>query len=80
MILPPLRERRCEIPLLARELLAQACGRASRPPLEISLSAMQALLTHDWPGNARELRNVMDYLAAVVDAHEITVSFVRSPI
>ena len=64
VILPPLRERRCEIPMLARELLAQALTRAGKPPKRITPAAMQLLLTYDWPGNARELRNAMEYVAA----------------
>jgi DNA-binding NtrC family response regulator len=64
VILPPLRDRRGELPLLAREFLRQASARANRPPMELTPAAMQALLAHDWPGNVRELRNVIDYVAA----------------
>ena len=70
VILPPLRDRPGEIPLLARELLAQACARAGRPAMEITPAAMRVLLTHTWPGNVRELRNTMEYVAAAApDAH-----------
>jgi DNA-binding NtrC family response regulator len=64
VILPPLRDRRCEIPMLAREFLAQACDRAGRSPMQITPAAMQVLLVHDWPGNVRELRNAIGYVAA----------------
>jgi DNA-binding NtrC family response regulator len=64
VIVPPLRDRRCEIPMLAREFLAQACERAGRAPMRITPAAMQVLLTHDWPGNVRELRNAIAYVAA----------------
>src|SRR5262249_35479111 len=63
-VLPPLRARRCEIPLLARTLLAAACQQAGRATKTITPAAMQVLLTHDWPGNVRELKNVMDYVCA----------------
>ncbi len=63
VILPPLRDRQCEIPILARELLAQACARDDRAPLEITPAAMQVLLTHEWTGNVRELRQAMDFAA-----------------
>jgi DNA-binding NtrC family response regulator len=63
VILPPLRDRKCEIPILAHELLAQACTRDGRPPIEITPAAMQVLLTHDWTGNVRELRQAMDFAA-----------------
>jgi DNA-binding NtrC family response regulator len=60
--LPPLRERRSDIPDLARHLLA----RAARRPLEqvnelLTPEAIDALLEHDWPGNVRELANVMEH-------------------
>ncbi|HEX5271738.1 MAG TPA: sigma-54 dependent transcriptional regulator [Gemmataceae bacterium] len=60
--LPPLRERRPDIPDLARHLLA----RAARRPIEqvadlLTPEAIDALLEHDWPGNVRELANVMEH-------------------
>jgi two-component system response regulator AtoC len=62
VILPPLRDRRCEIPILARELLALACAKAGRGAMTLTAPAMQVLLTHAWPGNVRELRQAMDYV------------------
>ena len=67
--LPPLRDRRCEIPLLARAFLGLACERSGRPAMTISPATMQLLLAHGWPGNVRELRNTMEYvMAAAPDA------------
>jgi DNA-binding NtrC family response regulator len=62
--IPPLRDRRQDIPVLARAFVAEACQRAGRPPMIISDDAMRLLSTHDWPGNVRELRNVLDYAVA----------------
>jgi two-component system nitrogen regulation response regulator NtrX len=59
---PPLRERREDIPLLARHFMARAAGAARLPPREVGEDAMAALQTYDWPGNARQLRNVVDWL------------------
>jgi DNA-binding NtrC family response regulator len=64
VFLPPLRDRQCEIPLLARAFLAEACTRAGREPMTITAPAMQVLLTYAWPGNVRELRNTMEYVVA----------------
>jgi DNA-binding NtrC family response regulator len=64
VILPPLRDRKTEIPVLAREFIAQACARAGRAAMTISPATMQVLLTHPWPGNVRELRNTMEYIVA----------------
>ena len=66
VVLPPLRDRRREIPLLARSFLADACKRLEREPMEITAEAMPVLLDYRWPGNVRELRNVMEYVAATV--------------
>ena len=60
--LPPLRDRREDIPQLARyfmERSARNAGLASRPLGEDAIAALQA---YDWPGNVRQLRNVMDWL------------------
>jgi DNA-binding NtrC family response regulator len=64
VILPPLRDRRCEIPILARQFLADACERDRRPAKTITPEAMQILLTYGWPGNVRELRDAMRFAAA----------------
>ena len=64
VVLPPLRDRRCEIPVLAQAFLANACVRGGRDAMTITPEAMQVLLLHGWPGNVRELRNVIDYVVA----------------
>ena len=64
VILPPLRDRQCEVALLARTFLAEACARSGRPAMTITPAAMQVLLTHSWPGNVRELKNTMEYVMA----------------
>jgi DNA-binding NtrC family response regulator/pSer/pThr/pTyr-binding forkhead associated (FHA) protein len=65
--LPPLRDRRREIPILAQRFVAVACRRAGREAMAISVEAMQLLLDYPWPGNVRELRHVMEYVAAAHD-------------
>jgi two-component system, NtrC family, response regulator AlgB len=58
--LPPLRERQEDIPRLAREFLDFFARQTRRPTPELSSSALGALLSYAWPGNIRELRNVME--------------------
>jgi NtrC-family two-component system response regulator AlgB len=58
--LPPLRERREDIPLLARRFLDFFARQARRPTPELSPLALEALLSYSWPGNIRELRNVLE--------------------
>jgi DNA-binding NtrC family response regulator len=65
--LPPLRERRREVLVLARRFLHDACARLQRRPMSIGEDAAQALLSHRWPGNVRELKNVMEYVAAAAE-------------
>jgi transcriptional regulator with GAF, ATPase, and Fis domain len=68
---PPLRERRAEIPSLARAFLAaRAAERSGRLP-EISPEAMTRLLEHEWPGNVRQLKNVVDRAVAICAGHTI---------
>ena len=63
--LPPLRERREDIPALAEEMAAAAGKR-------IALDAMELLASHEWPGNVRELRNAIERAALLEDGDTIT--------
>jgi DNA-binding NtrC family response regulator len=58
---PPLRERRADIPLLAGQFLTNACARTGRA-VEIAPDAIDALAAYDWPGNVRELENTIERL------------------
>ncbi|HZP18221.1 MAG TPA: sigma-54 dependent transcriptional regulator [Terriglobales bacterium] len=57
---PPLRERKEDIPLLARHFLRELSSRYGRKPREISDDAIETLMRYSWPGNVRELRNVIE--------------------
>jgi two-component system nitrogen regulation response regulator NtrX len=57
---PPLRERKEDIPLLARYFLKEFSATYGRRPREITDDAIEALMRYSWPGNVRELRNVME--------------------
>ena len=58
--LPPLRERREDIPALYDEFLLQAAKRYNRPPPALTSDYLRNLMARDWPGNIRELRNAAD--------------------
>ena len=58
--LPPLRERRSDIPLLIDLFLKQLSTRYNRPIPIVTRSAQQALIAYEWPGNVRELRNTVE--------------------
>lgn len=57
---PPLRQRRADIPLLVAHLVGGLSGRVGRPPCTVSPAALGALSAHSWPGNVRELANVLE--------------------
>jgi two-component system nitrogen regulation response regulator NtrX len=76
---PPLRERRDDIPLLFTTFLQQFCSRNQRMPLTVSAAAMDVLVAHDWPGNVRELRNVAERLS-VFGIDPITVEQLPSDV
>ncbi|MEO8704744.1 MAG: sigma 54-interacting transcriptional regulator [Kofleriaceae bacterium] len=69
--LPPLRDRRCEIPILFRELLAVASSQVERTAPTPSPLVLQLLLSYGWPGNVRELKNLADSLVATVEDNVI---------
>src|SRR5207248_11634392 len=57
---PPLRERKEDVPLLARHFLREFSAAYSRHPRQISDDALDVLMRYPWPGNVRELRNVVE--------------------
>jgi two-component system nitrogen regulation response regulator NtrX len=68
---PPLRERRDDIPLLATSFLAEAVKRNATPPRVFADDALQALAREDWPGNVRQLKNVVEQLAILAPGQTI---------
>lgn len=70
---PPLRERREDIPLLVDHYLTQFCTRHHREPKHTSVEAMRALVAQNWPGNIRQLRNFVERLVVTVNSDVIHV-------
>ena len=62
LVLPPLRERRDDIPKLVEHFAAQVCAQNGWKPVPFTSEAIQALQWYPWPGNVRELRNVVERL------------------
>ena len=62
IVVPPLRERRDDIPLLARFFLGRFCGQYGKPARRFDDEALQVLRACAWPGNVREVRNVVERL------------------
>jgi len=71
--LPPLRERREDVPLLVERLLAKAARQLERPSRSLAPEAYRALLAHDWPGNVRELEHALAHAVALASGDRIAV-------
>ncbi len=70
---PPLRERKEDIPLLVDEFLREFAGQTALGPKKVTPEVIEALKTYDWPGNVRELRNMVERLVILSRGREITV-------
>ena len=71
LLVPPLRERRGDIVLLAEHFLARSCEAEGRPPKRLSPEAVELLEEYSWPGNVRELRNLMERAAILLEGEEV---------
>jgi len=77
---PPLRERKEDIPELAQHLFRKLKDRHGLPQLRLSQSAVAALLGYRWPGNVRELENVMERMVVLSTSDAITEADLPAPI
>jgi len=71
LVLPPLRERREDIPALVEHFAAQVCSQNGWRPVPFSADSMAALQAHSWPGNVRELRNMVERLMLLAPSGEV---------
>ncbi|HEX9014881.1 MAG TPA: sigma-54 dependent transcriptional regulator, partial [Chloroflexota bacterium] len=72
IFMPPLRERKEDIPLLVEHFLHKHRFSVSSPPSRITDEAVQALMKHDWPGNVRELENAIERAVVMAQGGIIT--------
>jgi DNA-binding NtrC family response regulator len=70
--LPPLRERRDDIPVLIKHFAAQICAQNNWKPVKFATDAVLTLQEYPWPGNVRELRNTVERLMLLAQSDEIT--------
>jgi DNA-binding NtrC family response regulator len=77
--LPPLRQRREDIPMLARHFLRQINREHGLQIEDFTLSAMRCLMSCDWPGNVRQLRNAIEGAAMVCDSRRLSEDDLRIP-
>jgi DNA-binding NtrC family response regulator len=76
--MPPLRERREDIPFIAESLIADMNRKHDKKVADLSPEVMESLARHDWPGNVRELRNALE--RAVIVAGEGTIEIRHLPV
>jgi len=69
--IPPLRERKSDIPLLAQHFLNVFTAQMNKPIAKINSKAMKLLVDHDWPGNVRELENAIERAVVICKGKEI---------
>lgn len=72
--LPPLRERREDIPLLLALYLEEASRRLQKPLVKVSAEVVDAFMLYDWPGNIRELVHTVEVLVSLADSSRITMA------
>ncbi len=72
IVVPPLRERKEDIPLLVEHFLESFAAEYGKKPKKIAPEALKMLEAHDWPGNIRELRNVIERLVIMTPSDTIT--------
>ena len=68
---PPLRERKEDIPLLVDHFIRVFCEENNKPPKEMSEGAVKVLMSYHWPGNVRELKNLVERLVIMTDEKSI---------
>src|ERR1044071_7116387 len=73
LTMPPLRERKEDIPLLVRAFLRHFCKANERPLLDLTADAMNTLLAYDWPGNVRELRTAIEHGVVMASGPKLTL-------
>jgi len=71
--LPPLRQRREDIPLLVKTFLDEFGRENNKQVRELTLEALNVLLAYDWPGNVRELRNAVEQMVVLARSDKLTV-------
>jgi two-component system, NtrC family, nitrogen regulation response regulator NtrX len=77
LLLPPLRERRDDIPALVEHFAAQVCAQNGWKPLPFTADAVEALQSFSWPGNVRELRNMVERLMLLATDGQVELATVQ---
>jgi len=71
LMIPPLRERKEDIPLLAQYLIRKICAKIDKPEVHLVKESVNILVAHKWPGNVRQLENTLERVINLIDTAEI---------
>ncbi len=71
LVIPPLRERIEDVPLIAQHLVRKICQKLNRPEVCLTQASLQFLMTKDWRGNVRQLENVLERVINIMDVSQI---------
>ncbi len=74
LTLPPLRDRKVDVPLLANAFLKELAKEHARPARELSPDVLQRLVEYHWPGNVRELRTAMEHAVVMCNGSKVLLS------
>ncbi|HEU5163511.1 MAG TPA: sigma-54 dependent transcriptional regulator [Thermoanaerobaculia bacterium] len=77
IVLPPLRDRAADIPLLAERMLFGFAAERGKEPIELTPAAAKVLVRYSWPGNIRELKNVLERAFLLCDGRTIRIDDLR---
>jgi DNA-binding NtrC family response regulator len=78
--IPPLRDRREDVPMLLAHFLVRYCQENNRPILQFTPNALKLLMDYDWPGNVRELENVVERAVVLSTQNHIDVDLLPESI
>jgi DNA-binding NtrC family response regulator len=79
LVLPPLRERQDDIPVLAAHFALKFAAKHARPKPELAPELIEALQEYEWPGNVRELENLIERIVVLTDGPKLGLEFLPEP-
>lgn len=78
IMVPPLRERKVDIPILIEHLMRLCAKNLKHPPVRLTEAQLQIMIDYDWPGNVRELQNIIERIVITAHAEQVLFELQRS--
>jgi len=80
LVVPPLRDRKADIPILVEHFIVEFCRENHKEPKKISSAAMELLISYPWPGNVREIKNIVERMVIMTRGSMIEPKDVPDPV